>query len=116
MTHSQRCTTAITVVGVSGPFDVASALAEVDGVLVRTGNTLPRGGELLAVHRAHAKPQFVEDALRAALAAVSRALSPSLAFERLEGMSRSLESIHAFDLTAATTLTPAAAAALLASR
>jgi GTP cyclohydrolase FolE2 len=71
----------------------------------RTMNTLPRGDELAMVFRAHATPQFIEDALRESLWALGAALGGPSGFSRLTGRSRSLESIHDVDLAASAVLT-----------
>ena len=100
MTHSQRCDTTVMVCGVSERISIAAMLATIDGVLFRTCNTLPRDAELAYVYRAHARPQFIEDALRAAVMATAGAWRSRAAFQRISGRSRSLESIHEYDLTA----------------
>lgn len=104
-THAQRCTTSVTISAAAAPVPVARVLAELDRVLFRTTNTLPRGSELLLVFRAHQTPQFVEDAAREALAATYRALDRSAPFAVLTATSRSVESIHDFDLFATARIT-----------
>ncbi len=103
LTHSQRCATRVIVCGLAGEFRPADAVSEIERVLVRTRNTLPRPAELLLVYQAHIAPQFIEDALREALWAVYRSLAGS-GFDRLDGRSRSAESIHDFDLSARATI------------
>jgi GTP cyclohydrolase FolE2 len=103
LTHSQRCVTTVVAHGVSvdaPTADAADMLTRLDRVLFRTGNTLPRDAELQLVHRAHCRPQFIEDALRAAVLAFADGWPGPAAFRELRGYARSLESIHAFDLTA----------------
>lgn len=104
-THNQRCVTTVVAHGLRRPLPVAAVLRQIDGVLFRTMNTLPRGSELSLVHRAHRTPQFIEDALREALWAMYTALGDA-PFSAIRGSSRSLESIHDFDLAASATLTP----------
>jgi GTP cyclohydrolase FolE2 len=99
-THAQRCETTVTVRGATRRFAVPAMLEELDGALVRTVNTMPRGSELLLVFRAHRSPQFVEDAVREALWAAYRGVPRGGAFSRIEVTARSLESIHDFDLSA----------------
>jgi GTP cyclohydrolase FolE2 len=105
LTHSQRCVTTVVAHGVTVDAPTADMLMRLDDVLFRTGNTLPRDAELQLVHRAHCRPQFIEDALRAAVLAFADAWPPrasaAAAFRELRGHARSLESIHEFDLTAA---------------
>jgi GTP cyclohydrolase FolE2 len=108
LTHSQGCTTKILVRGLRTAFPVRAAIDQLDAAVVRTMNTLPRGSELSMVYRAHATPQFIEDALREALWAVYTALDGA-PFRSLRGTSTSAESIHDFDLSAAATLTAVAA-------
>jgi GTP cyclohydrolase FolE2 len=103
LTHSQRCLTTVVVRNLDRPFSVPAALAALDTTLVRTSNTLPRDRELARVYRAHRSPQFIEDALRGAVLLISR-LWPDRAFDRVQGRSRSLESIHEYDLRAAMTI------------
>lgn len=101
LTHSQRCVTTVVAHGVTGDAPTADLLTRLDQVLFRSGNTLPRDAELQLVHRAHCRPQFIEDALRAAVLAFAEGWPEPAGFRELRGYARSLESIHAFDLTAA---------------
>lgn len=112
MTHSQRCSTTVTVRDLRAPWRIGEVLAALDGVLVRTRNTLPRDLELATVFRAHRSPQFIEDAVRAAVAAVASVVHERDGFHSIAARSRSLESIHDFDLTAAVALSAAECAAL----
>jgi GTP cyclohydrolase FolE2 len=112
MTHSQRCSTTVIVRGFRGTWRIAQAVAALDGVLVRTRNTLPRDLELATVYRAHHRPQFIEDAVRSAVTAVARDVSAHGRFRSIAARSRSLESIHDFDLTASVVLSAAECAAL----
>lgn len=107
-THSQRCITTVVARGLRVPLPVPRVLEEVDGVVLRTMNTLPRGSELALVYNAHRTPQFIEDALRDVLRATYTALDGAR-FSSLRGRARSLESIHEFDLRASATLTNAEA-------
>lgn len=102
ITHTQRCETTIVCYGATGRLRIPALLERLDQVVCRTQNTLPRGSELSLVFRAHRSPQFIEDALRDALWSLWKALDRP--FTRLTGHARSLESIHAFDLTASTTI------------
>ena len=63
-------------------------------------NTLPRDHELALVYRAHAAPQFIEDAVREALRAVGDAFGDRHpdAVVRVEAVS--YESIHDYDIAA----------------
>jgi GTP cyclohydrolase FolE2 len=106
MTHSQRCVTTVIVRGVAESHNRSpvAMLAALDGVLVRTCNTLPRAAELSCVYRAHRRPQFIEDALRAAVLAIADVWAPPAAYRCITGRSKSIESIHEHDLTASLTL------------
>jgi GTP cyclohydrolase FolE2 len=99
LTHSQRCETVVTFGGDGESIALDALLDAIDGVVVRSQNTLPREAELAAVHRAHAKPQFLEDALRDLL----RALYELLRHRRPDGTitieATSMESIHDFDIS-----------------
>ena len=60
---------------------------------------MPRELELLTVYRTHARPQFVEDALRDLLRAVHqriRSVDPAAA---ITIRATSMESIHDFDIS-----------------
>ena len=100
MTHSQRCSTTVIAHDVTGMPSVAALLARLDAVLFRTCNTLPRDAELALVYRAHRTPQFIEDAIRAAIVAVAQAWPSSGTYREISGRARSVESIHEYDLTA----------------
>ncbi len=100
MTHSQRCVTTVMAHGITAPVPLRDMLARLDAVLCRTYNTLPRDAELAMVHRAHKNPQFIEDALRAAVVALAGAWPDATAIQTVSGHSRSQESIHDYDLTA----------------
>jgi GTP cyclohydrolase FolE2 len=112
LTHSQRCVTTVTLRRIAGAWSASESLAALDAVLIRTRNTLSREHELVCVYRAHAHPQFIEDALRSAAAAMVRALGPATTVGRLSARARSLESIHEFDLCASLALGRSACAAL----
>lgn len=100
LTHSQRCRTRVMISGVTEPPPVPELLTCVDGVVVRSQNTLPRDLELLNVFRAHAEAQFVEDALRDLLLAVYQVVRRRTAEGSISIKSISFESIHDFDLEA----------------
>lgn len=99
LTHSQRCHSEITLSGLGTPPELPMLLACIDPIIVRCQNTLPREFELLTVHQAHVKPQFLEDALRDLLHGVYeliRSPNPGAAI-RIRAVS--MESIHDFDIT-----------------
>jgi GTP cyclohydrolase FolE2 len=98
LTHTQRCQTRIQIANVSEPVTLSALLSCIDGVVVRSQNTLPREFELLNVYRAHARPQFLEDALRDLLVGVYRLLPKPSAEGALLIQTVSMESIHDFDM------------------
>jgi GTP cyclohydrolase IV len=98
LTHSQRCHTVVTIGG-GEPVPIAELLDSIDEVVVRSQNTLPRELELLAVRRAHANPQFLEDALRDLLRSVYRRIETSHATSTIAIDATSVESIHDFDIS-----------------
>lgn len=102
LTHSQRCTTRVTIESDATTLSIADLLQAVDQVVVRTQNTLPRDAELLAVFAAHARAQFVEDVVRDLVRAVWLRLPDALDSTTIAVESRSEESIHDFDLVAST--------------
>jgi GTP cyclohydrolase FolE2 len=98
ITHTQRCRTRVQLTNAREFPGLPEWLACIDAVVVRNQNTLPREFELLSVHRAHAKPQFLEDVLRdlmRALHGLVRNRAPEATI-RIEA--RSMESIHDFDM------------------
>lgn len=97
-THTQRCHTRIAIGPCATPVPLDRLLAVVDGIVVRSRNTLPRDLELMAVHRAHREPQFVEDVLRDLLAAVHGLIRDEHPDATIRIRSTSQESIHDFDL------------------
>jgi GTP cyclohydrolase-4 len=97
-THTQRCHTRIDIGPCATPVPLDRLLAVVDGIVVRSRNTLPRDLELMAVHRAHREPQFVEDVLRDLLAAVHGLIRDEYPDATIRIRSTSQESIHDFDL------------------
>jgi GTP cyclohydrolase FolE2 len=97
-THTQRCHTRIDIGPCATPVPLDRLLDVVDRVVVRSQNTLPRDLELMAVHRAHREPQFVEDILRDLLAAVHRLIADEHPDATIRIRATSLESIHDFDL------------------
>ncbi|MEO5720979.1 MAG: GTP cyclohydrolase, FolE2/MptA family [Chthoniobacterales bacterium] len=99
LTHTQRCRTRILFShGATAPPGLGELLRCLDGVVVRSLNTLPREFELLNVYRAHAGPQFLEDALRDLLFAVYQLRRGADPREAIEIKSVSMESIHDFDM------------------
>lgn len=56
LTHTQRCTTRLTISDAAHLPPLPALLNCIDGVVVRSQNTLPREFELLNVYRAHAEP------------------------------------------------------------
>jgi GTP cyclohydrolase FolE2 len=112
LTHSQRCVLTLEASGVSATPGVPALLAVLDERLVRTLNTLPRPMELALVFQAHRRPQFIEDAVRAAAVSLSVALAGVTRFDEIVVTGRSLESIHEFDLSAACRLTEVEAASI----
>lgn len=99
VTHSQRCRSRITIAGAAPPLALPDLLAAVDRAVVRCQNTLPREQELLAVHRAHRDPQFLEDALRGLLRAAYELVARDHPSALIHVRSTSLESIHDFDIS-----------------
>ncbi len=97
LTHSQRCHSRITIGGAAP--SLPDLLASIDRVVVRCQNTLPRELELLAVHRAHREPQFLEDALRELLRAVFELLGRDHPSATIHVRATSMESIHDFDIS-----------------
>lgn len=100
LTHSQRCETRLMISGVTAVPTLPQLLACIDGIVVRTQNTLPRELELLNVFRAHAQAQFVEDALRDLLLGIYRLVRERSSEGAISIKSISMESIHDFDLEA----------------
>ncbi|HWP41621.1 MAG TPA: GTP cyclohydrolase, FolE2/MptA family [Blastocatellia bacterium] len=99
LTHSQRCETSLNVERIGGGLPVRDLLEAIDRVVVRTRNTLPREYEALLVHRAHQKPQFMEDVVRQVLFCGYEQLKERFPDSSLRVTSRCMESIHAFDIT-----------------
>jgi GTP cyclohydrolase-4 len=97
-THTQRCHTRIAIGPCAAPVPLDALLAVVDRVVVRCRNTLPRDLELMAVHRAHDEPQFVEDVLRDLFAAVHGLIRDEHPDATIRIRATSQESIHDFDL------------------
>ncbi len=100
LTHSQRCRTRVEIEGLTGPLPVAELLEVLDATLYRVQNTLPREYELALVYRAHARPQFIEDAVRQTLAGVGRAFGARFPASTVRVHSVSYESIHDYDIVA----------------
>ena len=104
LTHSQRCQTVVTISGEEEhPVALVDLLGAIDQVVVRSQNTLPREFELLAVHRAHANPQFLEDALRDLLQTIHREIRAGHATSTITIEATSMESIHDFDISGSIT-------------
>jgi GTP cyclohydrolase FolE2 len=102
-THSQRCRCDVTLSaeGIPAPLPLGDVLDAIDRAVVRCQNTLPRDLELLAVHRAHAAPQFVEDVLRALLQPIYDCVKTSHPASTITIRATSMESIHDFDISGA---------------
>lgn len=100
LTHSQRSRSLVQVSGHKAHLSLPALLSAVDEVVFRTQNTLPREHELSLVYRAHKDPQFIEDVVRALVVATGRVLAASHPAALVEVSSRSMESIHAFDIFA----------------
>ncbi len=100
LTHSQRCSTTIEVKNLAMSLPVRPMLEALDEVLYRVQNTLPREYELLLVYRAHAAPQFIEDAVRQILARLYDLLADESPESSISLSSVSMESIHDFDIAA----------------
>lgn len=115
LTHSQRCRTTITIADGEGDLPpVIDLLEAVDATVVRSQNTLPREFELLNVHRAHARPQFLEDVLRDLMRAVHRLVCDAAPERTITIESTSMESIHDFDISGRLSCTVAELNALAA--
>ena len=113
LTHSQRCETVVTLGGGGEPIELAALLDAIDAVVVRSQNTLPRELELLAVHRAHAKPQFLEDVLRDLLRAIYEVVRQRDPTSTIKIEATSMESIHDFDISGSISYSIAELARLL---
>jgi GTP cyclohydrolase FolE2 len=100
LTHSQRCQTQVMISGATETPPLPELLACIDAIVVRSQNTLPRDLELLNVYRAHARAQFVEDALRDLLLGLYQVVRMRSAEGAISIKSISFESIHDFDLEA----------------
>ncbi|MGL4173568.1 MAG: GTP cyclohydrolase, FolE2/MptA family [Actinomycetota bacterium] len=100
LTHSQRTVTQCVVHDVASHLSFLDILNSLDVILFRTRNTLPRPDEALLVYRSHETPQFIEDVVRTLGAQVARDLSAKCPGARIRIESRSMESIHSFDLVA----------------
>lgn len=98
LTHTQRCQTRVTISNAVEALSLPALLTCIDAVVVRSQNTLPREFELLNVHRAHARPQFLEDAVRDLLFSVYQAIGPRAPAASIRIQTISFESIHDFDM------------------
>ena len=115
LTHSQRCHSEVTLSGPGTPPALPVLLARIDQVIVRCQNTLPREFELLTVHQAHMKAQFLEDALRDLLHGVFELIRGSHPGAAIRIRATSMESIHDFDITGEVSATVAELARLSAT-
>lgn len=100
LTHSQRSRSLVQVSGHKSALPLPELLTALDRVAFRTQNTLPREHELALVYRAHQAPQFIEDVVRALVVAAGKAAFEAHPAALIEVSSRSMESIHAFDIFA----------------
>ncbi len=100
LTHSQRCRTRVELGRLTGLLPVRALLEAMDRSVYRVQNTLPREHELLLVYRAHAAPQFIEDAVRQVLSRVARTLGQQFPDASVHLESVSYESIHDYDIVA----------------
>lgn len=100
LTHSQRCHAILTISGATDTPTLAELLSCIDGIVIRSQNTLPRELELLNVYRAHLRAQFLEDAIRELLVGIYRIVRVRSSEGVISIASRSMESIHDFDLEA----------------
>jgi GTP cyclohydrolase IV len=98
-THSQRCSTHLSISSQSKPPPLSQLLDAIDDVVIRSQNTLPRGIELLNVVQAHMRPQFLEDVLRDLVHSVYLLIQRFSPETRILVESTSMESIHDFDLS-----------------
>lgn len=100
LTHSQRtCTTLrVSVDDAAAVVPAATLLAVADATVILTLSTLPRDQELQLVHRAHTRPQFLEDVLRLLAHGTVAALEDLPSDARIAVSSKSIESIHPYDL------------------
>lgn len=99
LTHTQRCETRLTISNARVFPSLRTLLNCIDAVVVRSQNTLPREFELLNVYRAHAEPQFLEDVLRDLMLALYREVRGDDPEVTIRIESKSMESIHDFDLS-----------------
>lgn len=98
-THSQRCETEVHIENLPHRFSMQKLLEALDEVLFRTQNTLPREYEVLLVYRAHRDPQFIEDAMRQVSYTLCSLLQEDVYDDCvIKVQSRSMESIHDFDI------------------
>jgi GTP cyclohydrolase FolE2 len=100
LTHSQRCKTTVKVENLARAFPFREVLEVADRVVHRVKNTLPREYELDLVYRAHARPQFAEDAIRELGCETALALEGRFDGSRVAVSTQSFESIHDYDLVA----------------
>jgi GTP cyclohydrolase FolE2 len=113
LTHSQRCKTEVEIVNAIRFPSVREILDVLDGVLVRVQNTLPREHELALVYRAHRDPQFVEDVVRSVMAGIFKLMKSDNQDTTIKVDSVGQESIHGFDIHAATSSTVSELARIL---
>lgn len=101
LTHSQRAITELSLSNLEY-IDVSNGelLECADAVLTRIRDTLPRPAELATVFQAHAKPQFIEDVVRDLATEAFKVFGERIPESLVHIKSRSMESIHTFDMTA----------------
>jgi len=100
LTHSQRCNTKVTLTNLPETLPIINLLKIIDNTVVRVQNTLPRDQELLMVYRAHKSPQFMEDVVRNLLGTTYSYFSSKYSSSGIEVTTKSIESIHDFDIHA----------------
>ncbi len=100
LTHSQRSITRILLTGLSRDVNLAEFLKSVDAAVFLARDTLPRPGEASLVFRSHEQPQFIEDVVRQVAHQLYRQFGESHPEAGIHIESRSLESIHTFDIVA----------------
>lgn len=100
LTHSQRSETHIELIGITDDFPFVALLQAIDRNLHRTRNTLPREYEAKLVYLAHQQSQFIEDVVRAVARGIALELDETFNDCNLRIRSKSIESIHDYDIQA----------------
>jgi GTP cyclohydrolase FolE2 len=100
LTHSQRVITRVILSPVESELLLPDLLKSIDSVLFLTRDTLPRPGEAALVFRSHEKPQFIEDVIRQVALQTYKEFHKTHPHSNIIIKSRSLESIHSFDIEA----------------